>query len=179
MSDNELPHLPDYVSIKEAAKILGISEKTVYFYVNNKRLPAQWVADVLVIPLEEVKKFRLKPAGRPRKSTPSWLMSMGDNTLSKLSIQVQLRPGQRDAFMKRLAEIRKSQQHIFPGTIERYIAESKISPQLIEIQLTWRTATMPDDQAREQALEGFRQSLADVLDWSTARYNSSTVLLHT
>jgi hypothetical protein len=38
---------------------------------------------------------------------------------------------------------------------------------------------MPDESAREQALEMFRQTLAEELDWSTAQYNEGKVLLHT
>lgn len=179
MSDDDLPTLPGYVSIKEAAKILGISEKTVYFYVNKKRLPATWAADVLMIPLHAVEKFRLRPAGRPRKSTPLWLVSKGDNSLFKVSIQVKIQAGQQDALMARFIEFGKSKQHLFPGTVERYIAQSKTTPEFIEIQLTWRTATMPDESTRESTLEAFRQALADVLDWETATYSSSNVLLHT
>jgi len=33
--------------------------------------------------------------------------------------------------------------------------------------------------AREEALEGFREMFADVLDWQTAQYQMKTVLLHT
>jgi hypothetical protein len=38
---------------------------------------------------------------------------------------------------------------------------------------------MPDDASRKAALEAFRQELADVLDWSTAKYEEGTVLMHT
>jgi hypothetical protein len=38
---------------------------------------------------------------------------------------------------------------------------------------------MPDEAAREEALEAFREMFADVLDWQTARYHMKTVLLHT
>jgi helix-turn-helix protein len=41
------PNLPGYVSIKEAAKILGISDKRVYEYVDAGRLPSMWAADVI------------------------------------------------------------------------------------------------------------------------------------
>lgn len=179
MSEHDLPNLPGYISIKEAAKILGISEKTVYFYVNSKRLPATWAADVLMIPLEEVEKFELKPVGRPRKNTPPWLMSTGDNTLVKLSIIVQVQPGQQDILKDRLAEIRQSTHHIFPGTMDRSISESLTSPGRIEIQLTWRNSALPDDETLTKELEAFRQSLADLLNWSTAQYDRSLVLLHT
>ena len=46
------PNLPDYVSIKEAAKMLGISDKRVYEYVDAGRLKSMWAADVIMIPRE-------------------------------------------------------------------------------------------------------------------------------
>ena len=35
---------------------------------------------------------------------------------------------------------------------------------------------MPDEAAREEALETFREMFADVLDWQTAQYQMKTVL---
>ena len=57
------PNLPGYVSIKEAAKILGISDKRVYEYVGEGRLSSTWAADVIMIPLEEVQKFKRRSSG--------------------------------------------------------------------------------------------------------------------
>ncbi|MFL5692239.1 MAG: helix-turn-helix domain-containing protein, partial [Ktedonobacteraceae bacterium] len=37
----DIPNLPGYVSIKEAADILGVSDKRVYQYVRAGRLHAQ------------------------------------------------------------------------------------------------------------------------------------------
>src|SRR5437868_5182223 len=96
------PNLPGYVSIKEAAKILGISDKRVYEYVDEGRLSSMWAADVIMIPLDEVKKFKRRSAGRPRKSIPTWRISTGDNTQFVTSVIVQIREGQQNALMQRL-----------------------------------------------------------------------------
>ena len=68
---------------------------------------------------------------------------------------------------------------VLPGTGDRYIAEDDASPGMIEIQLRWKQGDMPDETAREKALEAFREMFADVLDWEMARYGMKTVLLHT
>src|SRR5439155_2072085 len=107
------PNLPGYVSIKEAAKILGISDKRVYEYVDEGRLSSMWAADVIMIPLDEVKQFKRRSSGRPRKSIPSWRISSGDNTQYITSIFVQIRPGQHDNLLQKLEEIRKGGQHLF------------------------------------------------------------------
>ncbi|GHO50895.1 hypothetical protein KSX_90580 [Ktedonospora formicarum] len=38
---------------------------------------------------------------------------------------------------------------------------------------------MPNEEERERELEAFRERLADIVDWSTAHYDSGTVLIHT
>ena len=173
------PNLPGYVSIKEAAKILGVSDKRVYEYVDEGRLPSTWAADVIMIPLDEVKEFKRRSSGRPRKSVPSWRISSGDNTQFVTSIAVQIRPGQQHALIQRLEEIRRNSQHTFPGTIGRFIIESESIPGQVEIVLVWRSAVMPDETEREQALAAFRQTMLDVLDWTSAKYNHGKMLMHT
>src|SRR5258707_7723603 len=101
------PNLTGYVSVKEAAKILGISDKRVYEYVDEGRLPSMWAADVIMLPLEEVKKFKRKTSGRPRKNIPAWRISSGENTQFMTSICAQIRDGQLDALVQKLEEIRQ------------------------------------------------------------------------
>lgn len=173
------PSLPGYVSIKEAAKILGISDKRVYEYVDEGRLPSMWAADVIMIPLKEVQSFKRRSSGRPRKSIPAWRISSGDNTQFITSVTVQMRTGQRQALVEKLEEIRQNSRHVFPGTVIRLVVESETIPDQVEISLIWRQAVIPGIAEREQALEDLRQELANVLDWDTARYNNGKVLMHT
>ena len=77
----DLPTMPEYVSIKEAAKMLGVSDKRVYAYVEDGRLPAVRAAHVIMIPIEEVKKFQPKISGRQRKNTPLWCTALAGNKL--------------------------------------------------------------------------------------------------
>ena len=177
--DNDIPTLPGYVSIKEAAKTLGISERRVYLYVETKRLAAVRAADVLLIPLQEVQNFRRKFAGRPRKNTPPWRISSADNAQFMTSINVQVRTGREKKLMRRLEELKRSGANTFPGTIARYVAGRETHPERIEIALIWRSTVMPDEAEREQALGEFRQALADVPDWDTAHYDYGKVYMHT
>jgi len=94
-------------------------------------------------------------------------------------ISVQLHAGQRDVLLQKLEEIRKKRQHLFPGTVMRYIAASKDSVERVFLLLVWRGTVIPDETAREEALEEFRRSLDDVLDWSSAQYEFGQVLMHT
>src|SRR5712691_8902255 len=175
----DLPTMPEYVSIKEAAKMLGVSDKRVYAYIEDGRLPAVRAAHVIMIPIEEVKKFKPKISGRPRKNTPAWRASPEDNMLLTTSIFVSVQADQRERLERRLEELREEGEHIFPGTTTRYIIWSKTYPGALEILLIWRSTTMPEEAARAEALDKFRRALADVLDWESARYDEGQVLMHT
>ena len=125
---------------------------------------------------ESVERFRPQINGRQRTVTPLWRMSDGENTRQILSIVVQLRAGQQGRFMERLQKLKQEKLYLFPGTGDRNIAEDDASPGMIEIQLRWKQGDMPDEVAREKALEEFREMFADVLDWQTAQYQMKTVL---
>jgi excisionase family DNA binding protein len=175
----DLPNMPEYVSIKEAAKMLGVSDKRVYAYIEDGRLPAVRAAHVIMISIEEVKKFKPKISGRPRKNTPAWRTSPGDNMLLTTSIFVHVPDNQRERLLQRLEELKQEDKYLFPGTVARYILQSKTHPGNIEVLLIWRSSFMPDEVKRRQELDNFRQALADVLDWTNARYDEGQALLHT
>lgn len=172
-------NIPDYVSIKEAAKILGISDKRVYEYVDEGRLPGMWAADVIMIPLQAVKEFKRKSSGRPRKNVPVWRVSSGDNLQFMTSVFVQIREGMEDAFLQKLEEIRQSGQHNFPGTVARFIVESETTPGQVEISLIWRSTVMPNQMQQRQFLQAFQDALGDVLDWNSSHIHYGKVLMHT
>ncbi len=171
--------VPGYVSIKEAAEILGLSPSRIYEYVEDGRLSSVRAAHVILIPVEEVKSFKPNIAGRPRKSVLRWRISPENNMLHSTSIVVQMRANRQADLMKKLEEIRREDEHLFLGTVARFIISSETFPGQVEISLIWRSTAMPDEVAREKALATFQQSLADVLDWDTAQYNNGTILIHT
>ena len=61
----------------------------------------------------------------------------------------------------------------------RYVAASSASFEQVIFILVWRGTVIPDETTREEALEEFRRSLDDVVDWSTAQYENGQVLMHT
>jgi len=157
---DEIPDLPGYVSTREAAKMLGISERRIRLYIEMKRLPAVRAADVLMIPSEQVKNFKRKIVGRPRKNTLSWRISSTENTQFMTSISVQVKSHDEEQLLQQIEEVKRSGRHIFPGTVARYVVRSETIPRQVEIVLVWRSTVMPNEVEREQALEAFRQTLA-------------------
>lgn len=177
--NDEIPDLPGYVSTKEAARMLDISERRIRLYIELKRLPAVRAADVLMIPSEHVKNFKRNIVGRPRKSALAWRISSVENTQFMTSISVQVKSDQEAQLSLRIGEVKRSGEHLFPGTVARYLVRRDSRPGQVEIVLVWRSTVMPNEADREQALEAFRQTLADVLDWETAQYHHGEVLMHT
>jgi excisionase family DNA binding protein len=171
--------VPGYVSIKEAAEMLGLSPSRVYEYVEDGRLSSVRAAHVILIPIEDVENFKPNIAGRPRKSVLRWRISPENNVLFSSSIVLRMRSGRQAELMRRLEKIRQGDEHLFPGTIARFIVRSEIVPEQIEITLIWRSTATPSEESREQALREFREALEDVLDWSTAQYSHGQVLMHT
>src|SRR4051794_33808803 len=141
--DINLPDLHEYVSIKDAAKMLGLAYTTVYEYVTEGRIPAVSESDVILIPTEALKTFKPNIAGRPRTTIPLWRISPTDNALQYTSLKVQAREDRLDEFRRVLDEIRRKKDYLFPGTIARYVLGSNQAPGQIEIVLIWRLSIMP------------------------------------
>lgn len=175
----DLPDLPEYVPIKEAAKMLGVSDKRVYVYIEEGRLQAVRAAHVIMIPLAALQQFKPKVSGRPRKHTPAWRTPARENRLLTLSIVVPSQQDRQEELENRLETLKQSGEHLFPGTFARSIIRSTTHPGKIEIMLVWRSTMLPDEATREQDLEDLRQTLADVLDWEQARYDQGEILLYT
>jgi excisionase family DNA binding protein len=104
---NDFPDVPGYVSIKHAAKMLGITDKRVYRYIDMGRLPANKSGVAFLLPIEDVKRFKLNPPGRTRIWPPIWHAPNSRNTILATDISVQLRPGQQETFIEKLNAIQR------------------------------------------------------------------------
>src|SRR5713101_5734427 len=135
----EIPNLPGYVSIKEAADLLGVSDKRVYQYVRAGRLSAQRIGHILILPIEEVKQFKPSPTGRVRTKAPSWRTYRSRGTLLVTDIHVQVRAGQQPALLKKLRTIQKLDEHTFPGTVARYVVKSDELLTALHILFIWKS----------------------------------------
>jgi excisionase family DNA binding protein len=175
----EIPNLPGYVSIKEAADMLGVSDKRVYQYVRAGRIPAQRVGHILILPVEEVRQFKPSPSGRVRTKAPSWHTYRSRGTLLVTDIRVQVCRSQQATLVEKLKAIQKGDKYTFPGTVARYVVKGDAELATVQILLIWKTTEMPDEATRQQELAAFKEDLADVLDWETAQYSTNEAIIHT
>ncbi len=181
MSDEDyLPNItPEFVSVRDAAKILGVSERSVYGYIEERKLPGFKATNLTVVALKDVQAFKRGTTGRPRTRVPEWRISDNDNVQHMTQVFIQIRPGQREALDRKLEEIRKDNKHSFPGTVARYIAHSQADKNDVQILLIWRGTVMPEDAVREAAITELRAETSDVLDWDSAHIEMHKVLMHT
>jgi excisionase family DNA binding protein len=173
-----LERLPGYLTIKEAARIIGVSERSVYGYVKAGKLSGGRVGHIIAVSEEHARAYERKAPGRLRTITPPWHIPPLNNPQYLTTIKVLIRPGQDALLDRKLSEMRVARKHLLPGTAARYIAHDQHDPAKLIILLVWRSAVMPPDKEREAALAALTGDLADVLDWETAISKEGQVLLH-
>lgn len=173
-----LEHVPGYLSVREAARILGVSERSVYGYIESGKLPGARIGNIIVVVAEAVYTYERRAPGRVRTTTPPWHMPPLKNLQYLTSITVRMHPGQNELLEEKLHEMRVENRHRLPGTAARYIARNQNDPEEIEIILIWRSVVMPPPEVRETALAALYADLAHALDWSTASRREGRVLLH-
>lgn len=171
--------VPGYISVREAAKIMGVSERSIYGYIESGKLPGYRIGSLLAIDEETLNNYRRPVVGRPRTRTPIWRVPVVLNLQYLLHITVYVRPGMGELLEQRLIEIRTERKHLIPGTVARYVARNKNNSDEVQIVLIWRRLVMPPEPEREAALEALRADLADILDWETASYMEGQVILNT
>ena len=169
----------EFLSTAEAAKQLGVSYYTVYEYIREKRLVAEMIGGSYIIPRQAVDEFKAKPTGRTRVNPPPWRVYRAGAKVYGLDIHVQVKAGQLDRLIERLTQIREAQKHLFRGTMQRYICEDESDPMQIIISLIWKDTELPDENIMQEELATFQRELANLLDWSTARYTKKRAILHT
>lgn len=169
----------DFFTTSEAAEALGVSYYTVYEYIREKRLVAEMVGGIYMIPRKAVKEFKAKPTGRTRTKPPPWRIYRAGARVRGMDIRVSLRAGQQRRLVEKLGAILEGQRYLFPGTMQRYVFEEDEEPKHVIISLIWKDTEMPDEMVIQQDLKPLQAELADVLDWDTAEYTTKRAIIHT
>jgi excisionase family DNA binding protein len=177
--DSELPKLAGYLTVKEIADKLGISQRMVHNYIQDGRLPGSTVGHLTIVSQEDFQNFQRTKRGRSRKTLAIWRKSVGDDFQQLTHITVRVRPGQGRRLEAKLEEIRAGGKHLLPGTIARYIVRGEEKPDEVQIVLVWRNTVMPSAGEREAALAALRAELAEILDWEHAVSEHGRVIMHT
>ncbi len=177
--DSETTNMRDFVTTSEAAEALGVSYYTVYEYIKEKRLVAEMVGGIYMIPKKAVQEFKAKPTGRTRTHPPKWRKYRAGAKVRGMDIRVRVRAGQEERLIEKLEQILNTQRYLFPGTMQRYVFEEEAEPKYIVFSLIWKDTEMPNESVIQQDLKPLQAELADVLDWNTAHYTMKQAIIHT
>ncbi len=177
--DSRTSDTRDFVTTSEAAEALGVSYYTVYEYIREKRLVAEMIGGIYMIPKKAVQEFKAKPTGRTRTKPPPWRVYRAGAKVRGMDIRVRIRAGQQERFIEKLHAILEGQRYLFPGTMQRYVFEEETEPKHVVISLIWKDTEMPDETVIQQELKPLQAELADVLDWNTVEYTSKQAIIHT
>src|SRR5258708_10830639 len=107
----DFPDVPGYVSIKQAAKMLGITDKRVYRYIDLGRLSAYKSGGVFLLAEKDVKHFKLNPPGRTRTDPPRWRVYNDRSKVLATDIYVHVRSGQQTKLVEKLKAIQQAERH--------------------------------------------------------------------
>jgi len=175
----DVPAVPGFVTVREAAKIINVSRTRMYEFVDEGRFPLHKAGSTYLIALADLENFKPNPTGRLRKNPPKWRVYRGGGKLFTTEMQIKIRPGQREKLLRKLDAIRKGERHTLTGSIARYILLDRASPDTVTLWLVWKDSEMPDQAAHEHELASFRAELADVLDWDTAQISDKDGIIYT
>ncbi len=177
--DSRTSDTRDFVTTSEAAEALGVSYYTVYEYIREKRLVAEMVGGIYMIPKKALQEFKAKPTGRTRTRPPPWRVYRAGAKVRGMDIRVRIRASQQARLIEKLNAILEGQRYLFPGTMQRYVFEEDTEPKHIVISLIWKDTEMPDETAIQRDLKPLQAELSGVLDWDTAQYTTKQAIIHT
>ncbi|HEU5383906.1 MAG TPA: helix-turn-helix domain-containing protein [Ktedonobacteraceae bacterium] len=177
--EQEYLSIPGHVPVKEAATMLGLSEERVLQHVRARHLPSRKVDGRYMIPLQAVEEFHRKPHGRVRTTPAPWRTYRAGAKVHTLQIEVQAYAGQEQALQEKLQATLQQQQHLFPGTMQRYISTDKDTPARITILLIWKDTELTDETLLQRDLDAFKAEFVQLLDWATARYITKQAIIYT
>lgn len=171
-----IPESELFVSVSEAAHIIGCSRKKVYRYIKEGRLLSSRVGRILVLRRDEVQQLLPDSPEKEQRKAPPWQSPRSSEELLATIIHVQIQPGKQEELEEQLAIVEAEQQYTFGGSLARYIMGDNES---IEIVLIWNRADMPEERTWCQDIRLFQRAFAGILDWNTATISRGHVLHHT
>src|SRR5579885_351645 len=179
MARQRKAHPPGILTSEEAARRLGVSKDRIYQFVSEGRLPHSTFGNAFMFRVEDVDRIKRNPSGRKQTKIRLWRTYKGNVKVLTTEIVVPVRAGQQKRLHEKLQFIRKSEQHVFPGTLDRYVIAGDGQLNSLHISLYWKSTSMPDESEFQQYLDAFQAELADVLDWEMAEVHTREALLYT
>ena|SRR5216683_5639358 len=168
-----------YISVREAARILDVSERSVYGYLAKGKLTRVEIEGMILLESAQVLAFERRAPGRTRERVPPWHIPPGRNPLYLMTMVAPLQPGCDALLGEKLSAFRKQGKHEIAGTCERAISRSLHAPDQLTIMLFWRGESLPPSGQREQEIAALVADLAEVCEWEMALISEGRAFAHT
>jgi len=146
------------LSVRETARILGVSPCSVYGYLARGRLAKYCVDERIMLREDEVLAFADRLHAWPSEPFPALM----------LTVHAPVRPGCAQRLDEKLDEFYQQNKHILPGTSRQLFARNVDGPERLTIVLLWPDAAFPTRELHQQALAVLADDLAEVCDWEAA-----------
>lgn len=172
------PRQTDWLTVRQAAALMGRSERSIYSYLQNGQLAGERRGELMMVSRETMTTFVPRAPGRIRTITPLWRQPPERNAQFLTLISVRQRPGQEERLACILEEMRKQHIHRLPGTAARYLVCNQDDSHEVTLVLVWRACSMPPAEERETAFTALRTYLAEVVDWNTAVVKEGRAFLY-
>jgi excisionase family DNA binding protein len=167
-----------YLSVQDAAHMLGVSARSVYGYLAKGQLSGTRIGERILVDAREILAFERQAPGRQRTLMPRWHTPPARNPLHLMLITLRLRAGCEELLEARLAEMRTVGQPCLDDISARSIGHNEDDPTEITVAIYWRGAVLSSTERRARAPAAFSAELAEALDWETASIKDFHIHLH-
>jgi hypothetical protein len=151
------------ISVRAAARILDVSERSIYGYLARGKLTRMRIDERIMLNEQEVRALKSQMPGRAREWVPP-----EQSSLYLTTIIVPVRPACGTLLDKKLAEFRRRGKHQVVGTCSRAISCSLSSPERLMILLFWHDELLPPRQQYDQEIAALAADLSEVCAWEAA-----------
>lgn len=165
----------ELMTAHEAAELLGVSQRSIYTYIETGDLHAGRIGTFFILRRSEVLAYQPRGAGRKRAAEPIWRKPSSPALL--LTITVPILPGKQwQDIDPRIEEIRQGKLP-FPGMVFRCLAHNQNEG--LEMALIWKPTAflhcIEERQAVLAALFARMKECLNLFDWDALTYKESPV----
>lgn len=172
---DEFLTIPGYLPTKQAAQRVGVCEERILQLAHAGRLPYRVIGRNYLFPESAISLLRRKPHGNIRTRPVPWRKYRAGAVVYVRRIDAPILPGMDEALTAHFYEMAESQQHLFPGTMSRFVS---VDEGELSVLLMWKT-TEADETRLARDVETFKAEIAPFVDWGRARDVVSKAMAHT
>ncbi len=155
-----------HISVREAARLLGVTERCVYYHLQKGKLTRVPIDGLTMVIEEEVLALKLQMQQMQEETL--WQLPVETDGMCLTTIVVPVRPGCEVLVDQKLAEFQAQGKHYIANAPVRAVSRTLRSPGQLIILLFWHANALPPAEERERELAALGADLAEVCAWESA-----------